>query len=177
VETAIVSGDWSDRWLGLMMTAFAAAVLLVVRGLVAEETSPLFAALITAAAATLAVSRYVGLAEGPLIAFGASSVLFLRRALQSDDAVAWRHGAVMLALAANVKNEGIALAVSVAISASLNRRRGWSGFGRMLAIGISVVVARVSLRCGINAASPRPRPWARSGRTVTTARPLVQAER
>src|SRR5690349_25179290 len=47
----------------------------------------------------------------------------------------------------------------------------------MLAIGSSAEVERVSLRCGMRAASPRPRPWARSGRTVTTARPPVQGGR
>ncbi len=120
---AILNGGWSDRWLGLVMVACAAAVVLIVRSLVAEETTPFVAAIITTVATTLAISRYVGLAEGPLIAFGAAAVLFLRRAILFDDHAAWRHGAVLLGFAANVKNEGIALAVSIVIAIVLVRRK------------------------------------------------------
>lgn len=120
---ALVNGAWSDRWLGMLMVAFAAAVLLIVRDLAGEETTSLYAALITATVASIAASRYVGLAEGPYIAFGGAAVLFMRRAVLFDDAAAWRHGAVLLGLAANVKNEGIALAVSVAIAIALVRWR------------------------------------------------------
>ena len=119
---AIVGGGWSDRWLGLLMVAFAAAIVLIVRGIVAEETDALFAALIAAAVSTFAASRYIGLAEGPLIAFGGAAVLLLRRAMKSDDPAAWRHGAVLLGLAANVKNEGLALAVSIAIAVVVLKR-------------------------------------------------------
>jgi hypothetical protein len=104
------------------MAAFAAAIVLIVRGLVSEETGALFAALIAAAVSTFAASRYIGLAEGPLIAMGGAAVLFVRRAIRSDDPAAWRHGAVLLGLAANVKNEGLALAVSIAIAVVLLRR-------------------------------------------------------
>jgi hypothetical protein len=120
---AIVNGAWSDRWLGILLAGFAIAIVLIVRGLAAEESRPFVAAMIAAAAATIAASRYVGLAEGPLIAFGGAAVLFIRRALITDDKAYWRHGAVLLGLAANVKNEGIALAVSVVIAIAIVRPR------------------------------------------------------
>ena len=118
---ALLNGAWSDRWLGVLMVAFAVAVLLIVRDLATQETTTFYAALITVCASTLAISRYIGLAEGPLIAFGSAGVLFLRRGLLFDDVPAWRHGAILLGLAANVKNEGIALAVSVAIALAIVR--------------------------------------------------------
>jgi hypothetical protein len=66
--------------------------------------------------AALGFSRYVGLAEGALIAFGGAGVLFVRAALLDDDRVSWRHGALMLGFAANCKNEGLALLVAVTIA-------------------------------------------------------------
>ena len=120
---ALVNGGWSDRWLGLLFVAWAAALLLIVRDLARDDAPDLIAALITLAVATLATSRYVGLAEGPLIAFGAAAVLFLRRALLHDDRAAWTHGAILLGLAANTKNEGIALAAAVGIAILILRPR------------------------------------------------------
>lgn len=118
---ALLNGAWSDRWLGVLMVAYAAAALLIVRDMAAQETTPLYAALITATCASIACSRYIGLAEGPLIALAASAVLFFRRALLFGDEAAWRHAAVLLGLAANVKNEGVALGVSIAIALAILR--------------------------------------------------------
>jgi hypothetical protein len=113
---ALFGGEWSDRWLGVLLVAWAAALLLIVRGLMARETTPMFAAAITFAVASLAVSRYLGLAEGALIAFSAAGILMLRRGVLDDDDAAWRHGAILLGLAANCKNEGLALIASVVIA-------------------------------------------------------------
>ncbi len=113
---ALVNGGWSDRWLGLLFVAWGVALLLILRALASRETSPFFASLLTLALASLAVSRYVGLAEGALIAFGSAGVLFVRTALRDDDAAAWRHGALMLGFAANCKNEGMALLAAVTIA-------------------------------------------------------------
>jgi hypothetical protein len=127
---ALVNGGWSDRWLGLLFVAWGIALLLVARALASRETTPFFASLLTLALATLAVSRFVGLAEGALIAFGSAGVLFIRAALLDDDAAAWRHGALMLGFAANCKNEGMALlvAVTIAVAAvSWSRGRAVSG--------------------------------------------------
>jgi hypothetical protein len=120
---ALLNGGWSDRWLGLLSLAWAVALLLIVRDLAARETGPVAAALVTLTVTGLAASRYPGLAEGPLIALGAAGVLFVRRAILFDDSTAWRHGALLLGLAANTKNEGLALLVSVAIALVVVRRR------------------------------------------------------
>ena len=120
---ALLNGGWSDRWLGLMIVAFAVALLLIVRDIARDEAPRLIAALITLAVVTVAVSRYVGLAEGPLIAFGAAAVLFLRRALLHDHPLSWTHGAILLGLAANTKNEGIALASAVVLALLVVRPR------------------------------------------------------
>jgi hypothetical protein len=121
---ALVSGGWSDRWLGLLFVAWGIALLLIVRAFAARETSPFFASLLTLTMASLAVSRYIGLAEGALIAFGGAGILFVRSALRDDDAASWRHGALMLGFAANCKNEGIALLAAVTIAVAITGLRG-----------------------------------------------------
>jgi len=121
---ALANGAWSDRWLGLLFVAWGIALLLITRALAARETTPFFAALLTTTLAAVAVSRYVGLAEGALIAFGSAGVLFIRTALLDDDDAAWHHGALMLGFAANCKNEGIALLVAVTIAVAVARSRG-----------------------------------------------------
>ena len=120
---AMVGGGWSDRWLGLLFVAWGIALLLIVRALAARETSPCVAALLTLTLAAFCVSRYVGLAEGALIAFGSAGVLFIRAALRDDDAPSWRNGALMLGLAANCKNEGLTLLFAVTIAVLLFYRK------------------------------------------------------
>ena len=120
---ALLGGGWSDRWLGVLFVAWAVAVLLIVRGLAAQELPAFPASLITLATASVAISGYVGLAEGTLIAFGAAGVLFIRRAILFDDPAAWRHGALLLGLAANAKNEGLALLVAVGIAVLILKPR------------------------------------------------------
>jgi len=126
---ALVGGGWSDRWLGLLFVAWALAFLLVARDLAALETTPVKAALIVFALSWLAVSRYVGLAEGALVAFIGAGVFFVRRALLANDDAAWRHGAILLGLAACTKNEGLAMLASVAIAIAIvdvrSLRRLW----------------------------------------------------
>jgi len=113
---ALLNGGWNDRWLALLGVASAVALALIARALAARETTPFFAALLTMLVAALGFSRYVGLAEGALIAFGGAGVLFVRAALLDDDDACWRHGALMLGFAANCKNEGLALLVAVTIA-------------------------------------------------------------
>src|ERR1041385_1849919 len=87
------------------------------------------AALIVFVLSWLAVSRYVGLAEGALVAFIGAGVLFVRRAIVANDNAPWRHGALLLALAACTKNEGLAMLASVAIAVAIvdvrSLRRLW----------------------------------------------------
>src|SRR5438128_6040793 len=119
----LLNRGWDDRWLGFLFVAWAVALLLIVRDLAGRETTPAGAALVTLAAATIAVNRYVGMAEGPLIAFGSAGVLYIRGALQSKKPSDWLHGALLLGLAANVKNEGLALLIAVLIALLVVRAR------------------------------------------------------
>jgi hypothetical protein len=120
---ALLEGGWSDRWLGALSAAWAVALVLIVRDLAAREASRVPAALVTLTVACIAASRYIGLAEGPMIAFGAAGVLMVRRAVLFKDDAAWRHAALFLGLAANVKNEGLALLVSVVAALAIMRVR------------------------------------------------------
>jgi hypothetical protein len=114
--TALTGGAWDDRWLGALFVAWGASLIAIVRSLAARESGPACAALIALALASQCVTPYVGLAEGALVAFGAAAVLFLREALRSGDSAAWWHGALLLGLAANCKNEGVALVFAVTVA-------------------------------------------------------------
>lgn len=116
VYAALASGGWDDRWLGLLSFAFGCAAVLIVRELMAEETTPLVASAITFAASGFLLSGFIGLAEAPLIAFGTTAILFLRRG-------EWTHAAILLGLAASAKNEGLALSGAVILAALLADRK------------------------------------------------------
>jgi hypothetical protein len=125
----LLNGGWSDRWLGVLFVAWAVALLLVVRALTADEAPNWVSSAATAAVATVAMSSYAGMAEAALIAYAGGALLFLRRAVRDDRALDWRHGALLLGLAANSKNEGIALlgatAVGIAVTAPRRLVRLW----------------------------------------------------
>jgi hypothetical protein len=121
--TALLGGAWDDRWLGLIGLAFGISLLVIVRGMAALETTPRFAAVITFACTVFALSRFIGLAEAPMIAFAGAGLLFVRRAIVFDDNIAMRHGALLLGLAAATKNEGIALLVTVVVALAITRWR------------------------------------------------------
>jgi len=123
---ALAGGGWSDRWLGLLFVAWALAFLLVARELAAQEATPFVAALVAFALSSIAVSHFVGLAEGTLIAYVGAGVLFVRRAMLADDRVAWRHGALLLGLAACTKNEGLAMLAGTALAVVVSDVRRWT---------------------------------------------------
>jgi hypothetical protein len=110
---AIVAGEWTDRWLGLVSAAFGVAMLLVLRTELSSR--PLKAALATAALAPLALTPWIGLADGPFTAYLLAAILAIRRG-------AVTLGAVLLGLAACVKNEGLVLIVAVAVAMFAARR-------------------------------------------------------
>ncbi len=114
---ALANGEWSDRWIGIQSAAFALALLLIVREEAARETTAHKAAAITLATTAFALSAQIGLADGPLIAFGGAALLLIRR---GDDA-AFRHAAILLGLAAATKNEGMTLCVAVVIALIVTR--------------------------------------------------------
>jgi hypothetical protein len=113
---AILRDGWRDTSLGVVHIAFAAALLLVAHGAALEETrSRLAAAFITAALIPFAATPWIGLAEGPFVAYGTAALLLIRR---GNLAV----GAILLGLAASTKNEGLTLIAAAAFGLLCARR-------------------------------------------------------
>ena len=110
--TAVLEGAWNDRWMGAHSIAYGVALWLVIRTLAEDETGRWVGSAVAVAAASFVATHHVGLAEGPLIACGGAGLLMLRRGLLLDDATAFRHGAILMGLAASSKNEGVALVVA-----------------------------------------------------------------
>ncbi|MEO8217411.1 MAG: hypothetical protein ABI718_10065 [Acidobacteriota bacterium] len=110
---ALARGAWDDRWIGLLFAGYGAASLLVARGALEEESgSQVFSALGTFALISAALSPYIGLAEGPLIAYGGVGIILIRRAIALEDSSGLTTGALLLGLAASTKNEGMTLVVA-----------------------------------------------------------------
>lgn len=115
---AVMSGGWDDRWLGFVYVAFAAAILAILRDALTEESgSPLIAAAATLGMSGLAVSSWIGMAEGPLIAYIGAAVLLAREGLRKDDPALLRTAALMAGLAACAKNEGLTFVVAFIVGA------------------------------------------------------------
>ena len=113
---ALVRGAWNDQALGLINVAFAAALLLIVHRIALEETlSPLAAAAVTFAMVPMAAVPWIGIGEGPFVAYATAGLLLMRRNVTA--------AAVMLGLAAFTKNEGLTLIVAAAIALALAGRR------------------------------------------------------
>jgi hypothetical protein len=113
---AIARGAWNDQVMGLISVVFAVALLLVVHRVALEESgSRAAAAFIIVAMVPLACSPWIGLAEGPLVAYGTAALLLIRRGSVAP-------GAVMLGLAASTKNEGLTLIVAAALGLAAARR-------------------------------------------------------
>jgi hypothetical protein len=110
-------GDaWSDRWMGILTTAFGVALILIARDLLGRELSRHWAASGTVVVASAALSPWIGMAEAPMIAYGAAGLLFLRAGNMPA-------GAALLGLAAFTKNEGLALIAAAAAALVLVGRR------------------------------------------------------
>jgi hypothetical protein len=110
-------GDaWSDRWLGILTTAFGVGLILIARDLLARELSRHWAAAGTLVVASAALSPWIGMAEAPMIAYGSAGLLFVR-------AGSMPVGATLLGLAAFTKNEGLALIAAAAAALVLVGRR------------------------------------------------------
>jgi len=126
---AVVACEWPDRWLGVVNAGFGIATLLLLRAFLAEEVrTPLLRAVATLALVGVAFAPWIGLAEGPLVAYGTAGLLFIRRGLLSErggEAGAFKaaptvphsdimRGGLYLGLAAMCKNEGLTLIVAAA---------------------------------------------------------------
>ena len=106
---AVVSGSWSDRWLGLIGVFMLVAAVLVVRDVTSRRFSPPISAAIALTLAGLGASWYVGTAETPLIALSVAALACLHAGETTD-------AAILLGLAASTKNEGVALLVAVLLA-------------------------------------------------------------
>jgi hypothetical protein len=96
---------------GLMNVGFGVATLLMLRGFLDDEIeSKWVSALAAIALAWTALSPWIGLAEGPLVAYGTAGLLMVRRGEHT-------RAAVLLGLAACCKNEGLTLIVAAFIAA------------------------------------------------------------
>jgi hypothetical protein len=105
---ALLAGAWPERWLGVVNVSFGVATLLVVRSFFDEELRERWlCAVATLALVPAALSPWIGLAEGPLVAYGTAGLLHIRRGNVA-------RGAVYLGVAAMCKNEGLTLIVAAA---------------------------------------------------------------
>ena len=142
---AVTNGQWDHRWMALPGIVFGVALILIVRSLAARELPRFLAALLAFATAGVALSQYVGLADAPLIAYGTAAILFIRRGILFDEASGFRHGAILLGLAAGTKNEGLALIASVVIAMLIARASKWRDVLRLwpaVVIPLPWIVAR-----------------------------------
>jgi hypothetical protein len=106
---AVLRNGWNDANLGIVHVAFAAALLLVFFERAWDDTrSRLAAAFIAIALIPFAATPWIGLAEGPFVAYATAALLLIRR---GDLTL----GAILLGLAASTKNEGLTLIAAVAI--------------------------------------------------------------
>jgi hypothetical protein len=117
---AVIHGGWNGAAMGGMNVVFAIGLLLVMHGLALEDTgSPLAAAFVMLAMVPFACSPWIGMAEGPLVAYGTAALLLIRRGSVTP-------GAIMLGLAAATKNEGLTLVFAALLAFLADRRiRAW----------------------------------------------------
>lgn len=122
---ALVKGGWPEASVGFATFACGFAALLALRGLLADEMPKLARALTTLILMPLLFSPYIGIAEGPLIAYATIGVLYVRRgaiAVGRGSRAEVLTGAVFLGLAAWTKNEGLSLIAVIAIALIVSRR-------------------------------------------------------
>jgi MFS family permease len=92
-----------------------------VRGLLADDLPPLARSAATLMLMPFLFSPFIGIAEGPLVAYATVGVLHVRRGLRQSSRGDVLLGAVLLGFAAWCKNEGLALVFSVAVGMALVR--------------------------------------------------------
>jgi hypothetical protein len=127
--SALVRGEWDDRWLGVFFVAFAVAAVLVLREELRRATgSDTFSALSTLALSGTACSSWIGLGDGVLAAFGTSALLVLARGVREDDRRAMTLAGILMGIVTLTKNEGLALAAAATVSLLAFSRRRFVSF-------------------------------------------------
>jgi hypothetical protein len=126
---ALLSGSWEPRQIGLITTAFGLAALVVAFSMLPRAGEGLVELAVATTLALVAFSNRIGLAEAPLIAFTAASLLYIRRGVVENNSRLLFAGSLFLGMAAWTKNEGAALCVvvvlAVLLSTARNRYRDW----------------------------------------------------
>jgi hypothetical protein len=121
---AVIANAWIDRWLGVVNVGFGIATLLILRAHLAEEIATRWIRVAaTVALVPFALSPWIGLAECAMVGYGSAGLLCLRRAVRNSTARDALLGAIYLGLAANSKNEGLALIAAAAAALLLTNRR------------------------------------------------------
>lgn len=136
---SLMKGEWNDTGAGLIYAGFAASLILIVRGSLRRDgLTPLRASLGTLAVASAAMSPWIGLAEGFLLAFIGAGLLLIRRGVLTDrQALIWS-GAFFLGCAGLSKNEGMAAIVAAGIGIIAHDPR--RSLRRLLALWPAVAV-------------------------------------
>ncbi len=105
---SLFAGRWDAAGVGAICVAFAVAALLIIRSLAGEElSSPFAAGVATFVVLWLIITPWIGLADGPLVAYATCGILYIRRKQFAP-------GAVLMGLGAECKNEGLAFLAAVA---------------------------------------------------------------
>lgn len=112
---AVVIGAWPEL-VGFVTFACGAAALLAFRSSLSDDMPKLERAVATLILMPLVFSPFIGMAEGPLIAYALVGVLRIRRGIVHSRRADVFAGAVFLGLAASCKNEGLSLIAAVAVA-------------------------------------------------------------
>ncbi len=124
---AIARGAWDERWSGLLFTALCASVILVARGLLAEELrSHRWAAAGALVMACPTLNVWIGLGEAAVMAYGCAGILSIRHGMKTGRPQLIRLGAILIGFSAWSKNEGLALiAITCAVTFLVAPRDSW----------------------------------------------------
>lgn len=122
-SAAVLRGRWEDPELGLFFTAFGAALLLIAEGwLRRRHGGSWLTALAVLAVTPLGLSPWIGIGEGPLLAYGSAALLLTADGLEERARRTMLTAGVLLGFAALTKNEGIAMIVAAALAVVLSSR-------------------------------------------------------
>lgn len=114
---ALVTARWDERMFAVVYPLVALAAILSARAALRREgISSTLTSVGTLALTPAALSPWIGLAEGPLLAFSAVGLLRARGAIRDGTSLA--PAALLLGLGASVKNEGFAMVVAAVIAAA-----------------------------------------------------------
>lgn len=116
---SILAGSWQPQAIGLLDTALAVAAIVIAHRCLREELSPLTAALGALALSGCALLPWPGFADGPLVAYSASAALLIRS--RRPEGVPF--AALLLAMTAMSKNEGIAFVAATAVALTITDRQ------------------------------------------------------